>query len=128
MDKNNLEIFKKMKEAISFYLDLIATSLEILGVLIIVTGILLSFGKYLFKMQASKERSFSIIRKDLGRSIILGLEVLIGADIIGTIIYNMTMEKILSLAMIIVIRTFLSFALEIEIDGEFPWKRGKKKD
>ncbi|WP_040506309.1 DUF1622 domain-containing protein [Gillisia limnaea] len=117
-----------MKEAISFYLDLIATSLEILGVLIIVTGILLSFGKYLFKMQASKERSFSIIRKDLGRSIILGLEVLIGADIIGTIIYNMTMEKILSLAMIIVIRTFLSFALEIEIDGEFPWKRGKKKD
>lgn len=116
-----------MNDQISHYLGFIATGLEILGVLIIVLGILLSFWKYLFKLQGSAERSFPVIRKDIGRSIILGLEVLIAADIIGTIIYNMTMDKILSLGMIVLIRTFLSFAIEIEMEGKLPWKRGEKK-
>ena len=63
-------------------------------------------------------------RANLGRAILLGLEVLIIADIIGTIAVEPTRESLVVLSLIVLIRTFLSFALEVEISGRFPWRRG----
>jgi len=60
---------------------------------------------------------------NLGRGILLGLEILIGADITATIISPLTWESVGLLGLIVLIRTFLSFSLEAEIDGEWPWKR-----
>lgn len=64
------------------------------------------------------------LRADLGRAILLGLELLVIADIIGTVAIEPNFENLGVLAMIVAIRTFLSFALELEVSGHWPWDRG----
>jgi uncharacterized membrane protein len=62
-------------------------------------------------------------RANLGRGILLGLELLVAADIIGTVAVTPSLENLTVLALIVLIRTFLSFSLEIEIEGRWPWAR-----
>jgi uncharacterized membrane protein len=70
--------------------------------------------------------SYKDLRRNLGRSILLGVEVLIVADIVRTIIVDPTFESVLVLAVIVLIRIVLSFSLEVEMDGVWPWNRGGK--
>ena len=67
--------------------------------------------------------SYDALRRNLGRSILLGLEVLIVADIVRTIIVDPSIESVVVLGVIVVIRILLSFSLEVEIDGVWPWRR-----
>jgi uncharacterized membrane protein len=69
------------------------------------------------------QESYDELRRNLGRCILLGLEVLIIADIVRTIIVDPTIESVAVLGIIVVIRILLSFALEVEIDGLWPWRR-----
>ncbi len=66
--------------------------------------------------------SYDELRRNLGRCILVGLEVLIIADIVRTIIVDSTLESVGVLAIIVVIRILLSFSLEVEIDGAWPWR------
>ncbi len=98
---------------------------EAVGAAIMVLG---GFGA--FAMFASQARhahtlqgSYDGLRRNLGRCILLGLEVLIIADIVRTIIVDTTIESVAVLGAIVVIRILLSFALEVEIDGIWPWRR-----
>lgn len=116
-----------MSENIHQIIDYTAKGIEIIGILIIVVGAALALGRYLFKLQGESFRSFKIIREELGRAILLGLEFLVAADIIATVVFDSTMEQILKLGLIVLIRTFLSFTLEIEIEGKFPWNQGPHK-
>jgi uncharacterized membrane protein len=68
-----------------------------------------------------RPQAYRQLRQRLGRSILLGLEVLIIGDIVRTIIVNPTVESVAVLGMIVVIRIVLSFSLEVEIDGAWPW-------
>ena len=70
-------------------------------------------------------RSYQALRRDLGRCILLGLEVLIVADIVRTIIVDATFESVAVLGIIVLIRILLSFSLEVEIDGAWPWRRSQ---
>jgi len=75
-------------------------------------------------LQAGKAQgSYDALRRNLGRCILLGLEVLIVADIVRTIIVDPTLESVAVLGAIVVIRILLSFSLEVEIDGLWPWRR-----
>jgi uncharacterized membrane protein len=79
-----------------------------------------------FVPRALRERSsrpYEDLRRNLGRCILLGLEVLIVADIVRTIIVDPTLESVAVLGAIVVIRILLSFSLEVEIDGTWPWRR-----
>ena len=69
--------------------------------------------------------SYEDLRRNLGRSILLGLEVLIVADIVRTIIVDPTLDSVAVLGVIVVIRILLSFSLEVEIDGVWPWRRSQ---
>jgi uncharacterized membrane protein len=69
------------------------------------------------------ELAYKVLRRNLGRCILLGLEVLIVADIVRTIIVDPTLESVGVLGAIVVIRIVLSFSLEVEIDGVWPWRR-----
>lgn len=62
-------------------------------------------------------------RANLGRGILLGLELLVAADIIGTVAVTPSLQNLTDLGLIVLIRTFLSFSLEIEIEGKWPWRR-----
>jgi len=73
------------------------------------------------------EDSYEQLRRHLGRVILLGLEVLIVGDIIRTIVVEPTLESVGVLAIIVLIRIILSFSLEVEIDGAWPWSRGRAR-
>jgi uncharacterized membrane protein len=72
---------------------------------------------------ATSRESYDELRRTLGRCILVGLEVLIIADIVRTIIVDPTLESVAVLGIIVVIRIALSFSLEVEIDGFWPWRR-----
>ena len=67
--------------------------------------------------------AYTALRHNLGRTILLGLEVLIIADIILTVAIDQTLENAATLGLIVLVRTFLSFSLDIEMDGVVPWRR-----
>jgi uncharacterized membrane protein len=72
---------------------------------------------------ATRHSAYERMRRNLGRAILLGLEVLIVADIIRTIVVEPTVESVLVLGAIVIIRVLLSFSLEVEMDGVWPWAR-----
>ena len=97
---------------------------ELAGVAILILGGLIATGGFLHGWAGvGFERAYSLYRANLGRAILLGLEILIIADIIGTIAVEPTLENLGVLALIVVIRTFRSFALEVEINGALPWRQ-----
>jgi len=67
--------------------------------------------------------AFAELRRDLGRAILIGLEILIVGDIIRTVVVESTVESVLILGAIVLIRILLSFSLEVEMDGIWPWSR-----
>jgi len=97
---------------------------EGVGATILVVGAVAAFARYAIEVLTRQgERAFTELRKNLGRVILLGLEVLIIADIIRTIIVEVSVQSVTVLAIIVLIRVVLSFSLEVEIDGTWPWNR-----
>lgn len=109
--------------------DMLAEGLELVGVAIIIGGIILA--AFSFVVSGLRGRGWRLayeqFRSDLGRGILLGLELLVGADIISTITAPLTFESVGLLAGIVLIRTFLSFSLETEIEGCWPWQRAARQ-
>ncbi|MBO9126766.1 MULTISPECIES: DUF1622 domain-containing protein [unclassified Rhizobium] len=104
-----------------------ASGLEFFGVGVILIGVVVATVSYVRDLMSSaKHDAYDRYRANLGRGILLGLEILIGADIIATIISPLTWESVGLLGLIVMIRTFLSFSLEAEIDGQWPWSRASK--
>jgi uncharacterized membrane protein len=112
-------------EQIHASIEMLARLLEIGGAAIILGGVVLSSAWFVKAGWSSGDwsRAYERYRANLGRGILLGLELLVGADIIGTITAPLTFTSVGLLAMVIVIRTFLSFSLETEIEGCWPWQR-----
>jgi uncharacterized membrane protein len=101
-----------------------ATALEAAGVLIIVGGAVVSAGALIRQVSMRNwEVGLRQHRAGLGRAILLGLELLVAADIIGTVAVAPSFQNLGVLGLIILIRTFLSFSLEVEIEGHWPWRR-----
>jgi len=104
-----------------------ASGLEFFGVGVILVGVVVATVSYARDlMSRAKHDAYDRYRANLGRGILLGLEILIGADIIATIISPLTWESVGLLGLFVLIRTFLSFSLEAEIDGQWPWSRASK--
>jgi uncharacterized membrane protein len=109
--------------------DVVATGIEMMGIGTIIVGIVIAslrFGWELFHECIFPE-SYQRYRERLGQAILLGLEFLVAADIIGTVAVDPTFRNIGVLGAIVTIRTFLSFALEVEIHGRWPWELDKKQ-
>ena len=101
----------------------IVKGVEALGAAIMVIGGLLALGDYALSMVRSGgvRENYRRLRRRLGQAILLGLEVLIVGDIVRTIIVDTTLESVAVLGVIVIIRIVLSFSLEVEIDGVWPW-------
>lgn len=117
-----------MLEQAHVFVDQLAKLLELVGVAIILDGIVLATAAFLREgsRTGSWRPAYPRYRSDIGRGILLGLELLVGADIISTITAPLTFESVGLLAAIVGIRTFLSFSLETEIEGCWPWQRAAK--
>ena len=100
----------------------VGTTIDAAGVVVIVVGAILATSRFLIRRQGEPARSYQLYRQDLGRAIILGLEFLIAGDIVRTVVVAPTLENVAVLGMIVLIRTFLSTALQFELEGRWPWQ------
>jgi uncharacterized membrane protein len=117
-----------LTEQVHTFVDQLAKLLELVGVAIIVGGIVLASLKFVRdgRRTGDWQSAYPTYRSNIGRAILLGLELLVGADIISTITAPLTFDSVGLLAAIVLIRTFLSFSLETEIEGCWPWQRAAK--
>lgn len=100
---------------------------ELAGVGVLLLGALLAAAVFMTRLtrRATFPEAYHGLRADLGRAILLGLELLVIADIIGTVAIEPTLQNLGVLAAIVAIRTALSFALELEVSGHWPWQRAE---
>ena len=103
----------------------LAQGVEILGILTLVLGLAVALVRAGLALAGGQggEEGYRIVRTVFGRSILLGLEFLVAADIIRTVAVQPSLQNVAVLGLIVLIRTFLSFSLEVEIDGRWPWRR-----
>jgi uncharacterized membrane protein len=93
------------------------------GVAVLVVGMLISTGAAAVELSRHETGIYRHFRQQLGRTILLGLELLVVGDIVRTVAAQPTLTSVAILAIIVLIRTFLSFSLEIELTGYWPWQR-----
>jgi uncharacterized membrane protein len=104
--------------------ETVGTVLDGVGVAVIVVGVLSATVVAVRAVASHETGVYPLFRRHLGRSILLGLELLVAADIIRTVAVTPTLGSVGVLAVIVVIRTFLSWSLELEISGRWPWQHG----
>jgi uncharacterized membrane protein len=101
---------------------------EVAGVGVLVVGSVLAFARFVAELfRRPPLEAYKGVRQGVGRAILLGLEVLIIADIVQTITIDPTLDSAITLGVIVLVRTFLSFSLEIELEGVVPWRRSSPK-
>jgi len=112
-------------EAFRHYMDVVGSAVDALGVLVIVGGIVLATVRVAASWLRHREAPFATYRQDIGRSILLGLEFLVAGDIIRTVVVAPTLENLIALGVIVLIRTFLSMSLQVELEGRWPWQQAR---
>lgn len=99
-----------------------ALGIELLAVAIIVIAISFGTVRFLVHLQREREDAYGGYKIFLGKSLLLGLEFLVAADIIRTVALEPTLQNVLLLGLLVIVRTFLSWALVVEMEGRWPWQ------
>lgn len=104
----------------------VAQVFELAGIAVVILGACIAAGTFALGTLRGRppgDDRIAAFRRALGRAILTGLELLVAADIIRTVALDPTLQSVLVLGLIVIIRTFLSFSLEVEIDGRWPWQK-----
>jgi uncharacterized membrane protein len=104
-------------------IEKIGMAIDAAGVAVIVAGAGIAFVTTGVRRSRHESEVYRRLRQSLGQSILLGLELLVAGDIVRTVAASPTLESVAILASIVLIRTFLSFSLEVEITGKWPWQK-----
>ena len=103
-------------------IELAGQGIETLAVAIIVIAIVHGTVRYLFHINQKVADAYTLYKIQLGRALLLGLEFLVAADIVRTVALEPTMQNVMILGLLVVVRTFLSWSLVVEIEGRWPWR------
>jgi len=103
----------------------VAQAFEVIGAVVLLAGLFLAVGLAVRVLRRSGDgqRAYKVLRQSFGGVILLGLEILVAADLVRTVAVEPTLDNVVILGVIVLIRTVLSFSLEIEIEGVAPWRR-----
>ena len=104
-------------------MEWVGLTFDAIGVLVIACGALIATGRLIMSRANQQQFDMQRFRQDFGGAIVLGLEFLVAGDIIRTVALAPTLTNVLVLAIIVLIRTVLSMALQVEIEGHWPWER-----
>src|ERR671936_2887511 len=118
--------FPGMKAEMEYFrhvMEIIGTSVDGVGVFIVAGGMVVATARLAAHRAQDTGNYYSLYRQDVGRAILLGLEFLIAGDLIRTVVVAPTMQNVAVLGLIVLIRTFLSLSLQLEIEGRLPWQR-----
>lgn len=106
-------------------IEIAAQGIEALAVAIIVIAIVHGSVRFLFSITNKVEDAYERYKNHLGKGLLLGLEFLVAADVVRTVVLEPTLQNVMILGLLVVIRTFLSWSLVVEIEGRWPWGRTK---
>lgn len=101
---------------------------DVLGVIVIILGFAWAGWLYFTRDDHDPERHFRRLRARIGQTLLLTLEILVAADIIRTVAIEVTVDNLVALGLLVLIRTFLSWSLEVEVEGHFPWQSKPKNE
>jgi uncharacterized membrane protein len=118
---DDVNTVKALEPVLDYFIRIVGSGIELFGVVIIVTGIAWSTYRQLRQPISLQDSNGYKIR--IGRSLLLGLEVFVAADIIKTVAHELTFLSLGLLAGLVLVRTFLSWTLSLEIEGRWPWQR-----
>src|SRR5438128_9421404 len=107
-------------------MEVVGTGVGGVGVFLVAAGMVAATIRLVLRLRDRVHGTgnyYSLCRQDVGRAILLGLEFLIAGDIIRTVVVAPTMQNVMVLGLIVLIRTFLSLSLQLEIEGKLPWRR-----
>jgi uncharacterized membrane protein len=104
-------------------IDLSVRTIEALAVATIVWTVLHATVRYLVNLRAARQDAYERFRVYIGKGLLLGLELLVAADILETVLVDPTLDSMKLLALLVVVRTFLSWSISVEIEGRWPWQR-----
>jgi len=112
-------------ETFTSLMDLISRGFEALGAAILLVGVIWSFvlAAVVARRSGWSAEAYLVLRQAFGGTLLLGLEILVAADLVRTVAVAPTLDNVFVLGLIVAIRTFLSFSLETEIEGVAPWRR-----
>lgn len=114
-------------EEMHYWIGKAASGIELLAVAIMVAFIVIVTARWLIHMSQNVDKAYERYRVSVGRSLLVGLELLVAADIIRTIVLDTSPTSVALLAALVVMRTFLSWALTLEVEGHWPWQKLKDK-
>lgn len=111
-------------ELILFWIEWASLIIEVVAVVIIVVAIVNALAHYVIRATFRPEEGnhYQQLKVKLGKALLLGLEILVAADIVRTVALEATVESVIVLGLLVLIRTFLSWALVVEIEGRWPWQ------
>ena len=117
-------------QTIVAWIEAAALVVEILAVLIIVSSVVFNVLHYAWRAlrKGEDESLYRAIKARLSRSMLFGLEILVAADIVRTVALEATLESVVILGLLVLIRTFLGWALDVEVKGRWPWQSGAERD
>jgi uncharacterized membrane protein len=104
------------------FVEWVASALELSAVGIIAVAFAYGMVRYLLRVRIGDERAYEGLRAHLGRALLLGLEFLVAADVIRTVAIEPTLRNVALLGLLVVVRTFLSWSVVVEIEGDWPWR------
>ncbi len=116
-------------EWILFWIEWVSLIIEVVAVFIIVIAIINALSRYVFRVffHPREGDHYQALKISLGKALLLGLEILVAADIIRTVALEATLNSVAVLGILVLIRTFLSWALAVEIEGRWPWQLPHKE-
>jgi uncharacterized membrane protein len=109
-------------ETMTNWIEGVGTAIDVFGVAVILLGILLATWRYLARRS---KNAYHRYRTELGSSLLLGLEILVAADIVKTIAIQPSLVSIAVLGLLVIVRTFLSWTLSLEVEGRWPWQKAE---
>lgn len=117
---------EQILEVVEFF----ALAIELLAVLIIVVSIFIAMARYSYRgiLQQDQDIRYRELKVHLGKALLLGLEILVAADVIRTVALEATLQSVTVLGLLVLIRTFLSWALVVEIEGRGPWNPERREE
>jgi uncharacterized membrane protein len=106
-------------------MERMAQAFEVIGAIVLLFGLFVSVGLAVRSLRRSQngKQAYAVLRQSFGGVILLGLEILVAADLVRTVSVEPTLDNVAILGAIVLIRTILSFSLEVEIEGVVPWRR-----
>jgi uncharacterized membrane protein len=107
-------------------IEIAAEGTEALAVTIIVIAILHGSIRFVLRVANQRADAYDCYKTHLGKGLLLGLEFLVAADVVRTVVLEPTLQNVIILGLLVVIRTFLSWSLVVEIEGAWPWQRTKR--